>query len=108
MIIEFGHERSKRTETRRTLKYIRVAPFHCLPKQTYRIENLGTGQVRLNYTINDVWNEIDWNRPYHDFFDIFCNLCINHYRRVKAVSEKRILSIEKFQENGYKNFRFIR
>ncbi len=108
MIVEFGHEKSKNIETRRTLKYIRVAPFHCLPTKVYRIENLGTGQVRLNHTINEVWTEIDWNRPYHAFFDIFCNLAIAHYKRVKVVAEKRIRSIETFKENGYTKFHFIK
>lgn len=74
MIVEFGHDKSTTKNSSRDIEYIRVAPFHCLPENTYRIENLGTGQVRLNYTINQVWDEIDWNRSYSDFFDIFANL----------------------------------
>ena len=108
MIIEFGHIRSSEKNDARDIEYICVAPFHCLPKDTYRIENLGTGQVRLNYTINQVWEEIDWHRPYNEFFDMFCDLAITHYRRVKADAEKRIKSIEEFKKNGYQYFKVIR
>ncbi len=108
MIVEFGHDKSTSKNYSRDIEYIRVAPFHCLPENTYRIENLGTGQVRLNYTINQVWDEINWNRSYNDFFDIFCDLSITHYKRVKADAEKRIKSIEQFKNGGYQSFRFIR
>jgi hypothetical protein len=107
MIVEFGHDKSTTKNSSRDIEYIRVAPLHCLPENTYRIENLGTGQVRLNYTINQVWDEINWNRSYSDFFDIFCDLAITHYKRVKADAEKRIKSIEQFKDGGYQNFRFI-
>lgn len=108
MIIEFGHVRSSEKNDARDIEYICVAPFHCLPKDTYRIENLGTGQIRLNHTINQVWKEIDWHRPYDEFFDIFCDLAIRHYRRVRADAEKRIKSIEEFKKNGYQYFKVIR
>jgi hypothetical protein len=108
MIIEFGHDKSTTKNSIRDIEYIRVAPFHCLPANTYRIENLGTGQVRLNYTINQVWDELEWHRSYSDFFDIFCDLAVVHYKRVKADAEKRIQSIEQFKDGGYQNFRFIR
>jgi hypothetical protein len=65
MIVEFGHNKSTEKNNARDIEYIRVAPFHTLPKNTYRIENLGTGQVRLNYTLNQVWDEINWNRSYN-------------------------------------------
>ena len=56
-----------------------MAPFHCLPDNVYRIENPGTGQVRLNYTINQVWSEINWERTYYELFEIFCELAIIHH-----------------------------
>ena len=59
IIAEFGHNQSSSTTDARDLEYIRVAPFILLPENSYRIENLGTGQVRLNYTINQVWDEIE-------------------------------------------------
>lgn len=48
MIVEFGHNQSGSEGNTRDIEYIRVAPFHLLPQDCYRIENLGTGQVRLN------------------------------------------------------------
>lgn len=105
-IVEFGHNQSSEKSNARDLEYIRVAPFHTLPKDCYRIENLGTGQVRLNYTVNQVWNEIEWERPYKTFFDLFCDLTLVHYRRVKADADARIKSIEDFRNNDYAHFRF--
>lgn len=106
LIVEFGHNKSGEKSDARDLEYIRIAPFHALPKDCYRIENLGTGQVRLNYTINQVWGEIDWERPYQEFFDIFCELALTHYKRVKADADTRIKSIEDFKKNNYAHFRF--
>ena len=108
VIVEFGHNKSTLKNNSRDIEYIKISPFHILPADTYRIENLGTGQVRLNYTLNQVWDEIIWDRSYASFYNIFCELAITHYRRVKADAEKRIQSIEVFKKNGYKNFRFIR
>src|SRR6266702_4060153 len=71
IIAEFGHNQSTTTTDARDLEYIRVAPFILLPQNSYRIENLGTGQVRLNYTINQVWDEIEWDRDIKVFYDIF-------------------------------------
>ncbi|MCW5923043.1 MAG: hypothetical protein KIS77_11900 [Saprospiraceae bacterium] len=62
--------------------------------------------MRLNYTINQVWEEIDWERPYKEFFDIFCDLAMMHYRRVKADADTRIKSIEDFKKSDYACFRF--
>lgn len=73
VIVEFGHNQSNEKSNIRDIEYIRAVPFHCLPSDCYRIENLGTGQVRLNYSINQVWEEIDWMRSYHTFFDVFAN-----------------------------------
>ncbi|MGO8678367.1 MAG: hypothetical protein ACLQVX_21205 [Limisphaerales bacterium] len=74
IIAEFGHNQSPTTTDARDLEYIRVAPFILLPENSYRIENLGTGQVRLNRTINQVWEEIEWGRDVNAFYDIFTDL----------------------------------
>jgi len=106
-IVEFGHNKSNGKTNARDIEYIRVAPFHTLPSDIYRIENLGTGQVRLNYTLNQIWDEIDWNRSYSDFFNIFCDLALTHYKRVKSDADKRINSITTFQKSNYEHFKFI-
>lgn len=108
MIVEFGHNKAMEENNTRDIEYIRVAPFHILPQDIYRIENLGTGQVRLNYTINQVWDEIEWERSYFEFFGIFCKLALTHYKRVKADADKRIQSILDFKQNNYERFKFSR
>lgn len=108
VIAEFGHNKSGTKNESRDIEYIRIAPFHTLPKDTYRIENLGTGQVRLNYTVNQVWDEIEWDRSYPQFFDIFCELALTHYKRVKADADKRIQSILEFKKSNYAHFKFAR
>lgn len=108
VVVEFGHNASHETKKGRDLEYIKVCPFHVLPEDTYRIENLGTGQVRLNYSINQVWDEVDWDRDLHGFFDIFTELAIKHYERVGRDAQKRADSIREFKKNGYREFRFIR
>jgi len=106
IIAELGHNQSTTTKEGRDLEYIRVAPFILLPQNCYRIENLGTGQVRLNYTINQVWDEIEWDRDIKSFYDIFTNLAITHYQRVGRDAQKRIQAIEIFKRNGYAKFTF--
>lgn len=108
IIAEFGHNQSSATSDRRDLEYIRVAPFTALPVNAYRIENLGTGQVRLNYTINQVWDEIEWERDMPKFYDYFTDLAIKHYQRVGRDALKRAESIEAFRKCGYAKFQFIR
>lgn len=108
VIVEFGHTKSTLKNHFRDIEYIRIAPFHILPSDTYRIENLGTGQVRLNYSLNQVWQELSWERTYHEFFDMFCDLAITHYTRVKSDAEARIKSIRDFKNNNYEYFKFTK
>ena len=108
MVVEFGHNASHETKKGRDLEYIRVCPFHVLPADAYRIENLGTGQVRLNYSIHQMWDEIDWTRDTNSFFDIFTDLSIKHYERVGRDAQKRAESMSEFKRNGYREFRFLR
>ena len=106
LIAEFGHNKASERTNERDIEYIRVAPFIMLPQNAYRIENLGTGQVRLNYTLNQVWDEIDWNRDINSFYDIFVDLAITHYQRVSRDALGRIKALEKFRQNGYQHFTF--
>ena len=108
LIAEFGHNKLPMQRERRKLAYIRVAPFILLPLDTYRIENLGTGQVRLDCTVNQIWDEIDWDREITEFYDMFIERAAAHYRRVSQVALNRINDLEAFKENGYKDFSFKR
>ena len=108
LLVEFGHNKASDRTGRRDIDYIRVAPFVMLPQNAYRIENLGTGQVRLNYIVNQVWQEIDWDREMNEFYDLFVDLSILHYRRVSRDAMSRIASMEEFRRNGYTHFTFGR
>jgi hypothetical protein len=108
LIAEFGHNKSSHKTGTRDIEYIRVAPFTLLPADAYRIENLGTGQVRLNYTVNQVWDEIEWDRDMKGFFDHFTDIAVRHYERVGRDAQKRIEAIREFRRNGYQHFRFGR
>jgi hypothetical protein len=66
--------------------YIRTAPVHALPVDTYRIENLGTGQLRFNDSILECGDRVVWDRSIQEFFADFAPLCTEHYRRVKQRS----------------------
>jgi len=90
----------------RSLEYVKVAPFHLLPGEVYRIENLGTGQVQLNSNINEIFEEIDWERSLKGFFDIFVGLAIRHYEQVGRDAQKRIDAMNRFKDRGYMKFSF--
>ena len=106
VVVEFGHSGAKGGSRLRDLEYIRIAPFHLLPDDAYRIENLGTGQVRLNYTINQISEEIEWTRTIEDFFNIFVDLAIKHYERVGRDAQTRMDAMRRFRDGGYKYFSF--
>ena len=105
-VVEFGHNIGKEGKDFRDLEYIRVAPFHLLPENAFRIENLGTGQVRLNYSINQLMDEVEWDRSLSDFFDIFTDLSISHYERVGRDAIKRADAMRRFRADGYRKFVF--
>lgn len=106
LIAEFGHNQSAVNSSKRDIEYIRVAPFIMLPQNAYRIENLGTGQVRLNYTVNQVWDEIAWDRDITVFYDLFVDLAMTHYARVSRDAINRIEALKDFRKNGYTHFTF--
>ena len=106
LIAEIGHNQSSERNDQRDIEYLRVTPFILLPQNAYRIENLGTGQVRLNYTINQIWDEIVWDRDIVRFYDLFVDLAIQHYRRVSRDAMRRIAALEEFRKNDYKHFTF--
>lgn len=82
VIAEFGHNKSGTKNESRDIEYIRIAPFHCLPSNCYRIENLGTDEVILLYSLNQVWDEIDWDYPLEKFIENFSTRVSIHQDRV--------------------------
>ncbi len=106
VVVEFGHVVSASGEAIRELNYIKAAPIHLLPKKIYRLENLGTGQIRLNQGINEIHDELEWNRSMDEFFDILVDLAIDHYQKVGSVAGKRAAAMRRFREGGYGKFEF--
>ena len=104
LIAEFGHQAANRQSRR--IEYVRVAPLTMLPYHVYRIENLGTGQVRLNCSIDETWSEIEWDRNISEFYAAFIEQAIGHYERVATDAGRRIASMQEFQRNGYTRFTF--
>ena len=51
-----------------------------------------------------MWEEIQWGRDVNAFYDIFTDLAIKHYQRVRRVAQKRIQAIESFKRGGYAKF----
>ena len=103
LIAELGHNKLSDRSDKRNIVYFRVVPFILLPCNAYRIENLGTGQVRFNHTIDGIWDKIDWERDITDFYDMFIEHAIDHYKQVRSVALDRIAALEAFKENGYKD-----
>lgn len=97
-ITEFGYEVR---EGMAEFKYVRTAPFHTMPESLYRIENLGTGQVRLNEGLSDCWDRIAWDRPLSDFLVMFCKLAAAHYERVATVALKRSMTLTEFVDSDF-------
>jgi hypothetical protein len=107
LMVEVGHSKSENANAR-DIQYIHVAPFSCMPYESIRIENLGTGQLRLNDSVKEVYELIDWSRTKDQFFEIFTALTLTHYKRVARDAQKRIDSINAFKERGFKDFKFGR
>jgi hypothetical protein len=105
-VVEFGHDKAVKGKDLRDLEYTKVTPFHLFPEDTYRIESLDTGQVRLNYSIRQIYDEIQWDRPLNRVFDIFTEIAIRHYERIGRDALKYADSIRRFRQNGYVRFSF--
>jgi hypothetical protein len=93
LVSEFGYR-----EVGRRLEFdrVRTAPIHMLPLEIFRIENLGTGQVRLDGSIVNSYESIDWARPVQDFAHPFAELAIAHYARVSAKADERADSLQRY------------
>ncbi len=101
LVAEVGHKNSRQRLEHRVIDYVRVAPLHCLPEANYRIENLGTGQIRLNQSIYQCYDGICWERSNQQFYEIFCPLAIDHYKKVSQTSRRRMNAIKAFIAGNY-------
>lgn len=97
IVAEFGY---RDVGGRVEFGYVRNAPLHCLPVDAFRIENLGTGQVRLDKSVAEANGAIDWDRSVGEFLRGFADLAIAHYERVQQVARTRAEALQTFKETG--------
>jgi hypothetical protein len=102
VVAEFGH-RSRQGGI--AFEYVATAPFHILPPELYRIENLGTGQVRLNGSLAAAKRNFEWDRPLSTFLELFCELAAEHYRRVSDDALRRAGELEEYVASGFSGLR---
>lgn len=100
LLAEIAHQ-SDGNRGRRVAE-VRVVPLHLLPASDIRIENLGTGQVRLNRPLHTLWPQIDWNQTVPDFLNIFTDLAIAHFMHVGEVAGQRVEAMRAFRAGGYR------
>ncbi len=104
IVLELTHEAiSGRTDVRKVSSII-AAPLHCLPTADLRIENLGTGQVRLDRRIAEVVAEIEWDRSLGAFLKEFVAKAQSHYETVAAVATRRRDHLAAFAARAYRDF----
>jgi hypothetical protein len=85
--------------------HVATAPIHAFPIEAYRIENLGTGQLRLNASVHACMADIAWERTFVEFFGAFAQLSISHYERVQERAAQRIEAIEAFLASDFAEIR---
>jgi prepilin signal peptidase PulO-like enzyme (type II secretory pathway) len=95
VLSEFGYTSSSAGAA---VDYVRTVPIHVLEQGVLRIENLGTGQVRLNASLKDA--DIDWERSVEEFLIEFASLAADHYARVGRDAGLRKLKMERYIASG--------
>ncbi|MDR1818122.1 MAG: hypothetical protein LBR07_08170 [Puniceicoccales bacterium] len=103
LVAEIGHVRASTDSLLRDIKYIHVAPFIGFPFDSYRIANLGTGQIRSS-SLAVMLEKIEWERTCSEFCREFADKIEEHYKKVSRDANERLQKIKQFKENGYRNF----
>ncbi len=94
LILEIEHLPDEQDKNIRKIKNLSVLPFHCLPEDIYRIENLGTGQIRFNYPLSKAYDRIEWDRCMDNFLDILLSRAKSHYNSVAKTAQERAQEVE--------------
>jgi hypothetical protein len=102
VVAEFGHRLNPGVIA---FDYVVTAPFHILPPELYRIENLGTGQVRLNGSLANARDDFEWDRPLSTFLKLFCDLAAEHYQRVSDDALRRAGELNEYVASGFSGLR---
>lgn len=108
IVLEVTHQAIAGRVGVREVTSVIAAPIHCLPLDDVRIENLGTGQVRLDRRLSVVASEIEWERPLDEFLKGFVDKAQGHYARVAEVAKRRRDHLAAFAAGGYRDFKSVR
>jgi len=108
IVLEVTHQAIAGRVGAREVTSVIAAPIHCLPLDDVRIENLGTGQVRLDRRLSAVESEIEWERPLEEFLKSFVDKAQGHYARVAEVARRRRDHLAAFAAGGYRDFKSVR
>lgn len=102
VVLELAHQSAPNNPQQRVVKSVTAAPLHTLPLDDFRIENLGTGQVRLNRLLADM--QPQWQRTTTEFLKDLVPLVKQHYDRVAADAQRRKAALEDFERRGCTDF----
>jgi hypothetical protein len=105
VVLEVAH-RAK--GDKRELVSVRAAPLHVLPVDALRIENLGTGQLRLDEAVSDLVPRVAWDRTVPEFLAPLVVKAMEHYDKVVKDARKRRDHLQAFARDGYRDFKSVR
>lgn len=101
IVLEITHRRGS-GPGKRTIANVVAAPISAVPVGLIRIENLGTGQVRLDEPLGQ--STLDWHRTTDAFLEGFVSLAQEHYGRVEKDAQRRRSALATFAAGGYRDF----
>ncbi len=109
VILEIGHIKAKTGNAKRQILYAKTAPIHVMPfeledKKVIGIENLGTGQVRLKFKMNQIYDNLDWKRSKEEFIEYLVELAIGRYSVFGIQAENRVDLSKQYKRGNYENF----
>lgn len=89
----------------RVVRNATALPLHVLPMSALRIENLGTGQLRLEQPLSELRDQAAWDATPSEFVVGLTALAIQHYERVASDARARITHLGAFRGQGHRDFR---
>ncbi len=106
VVLEVTHE-SDGARGRKLVSVDAIA-LHCAPTALLRVENLGTGQVRLDERVRTLKESAQWNRTVTEFLAPFVALAKAHYDAVIDAASQRKSNLDEFVARGYRGFKGVR
>lgn len=102
VLLEVAHR--KAAAGGRFVSSVTAAPLHVLPVDGIRIENLGSGQLRLEGSLVSLIERADWGRTPQAFLEPFVEIARAHYERVAVDAMRRRERLDAFARNEHTGF----